>query len=156
MPLSESVKDYLSLHRVRYDTIVHSTTQDASHTAQAVHVPGARVAKAVVLEDDNGYVMAVIPASHRLDLQALGRELHRDLALTREPNLLSLFQDCAPGAIPALGQAYGMETVVDQALIENPAIYFEGGDHLSLIRVSGAEFRRLMANSLQRAISTHR
>ncbi len=155
MSVSICVKDYLTGQRVKYDTLIHPTTQDAAHTAQAAHVPGDRVAKAVVLEDENGYVMAVIPASHKLDLEAVGRELNRNLALTQEPKLVDLFRDCEPGAIPALGQAYGMETVVDRSLADNPAVYFEGGDHLSLVRISGPDFRKLMADAPQRRISRH-
>jgi Ala-tRNA(Pro) deacylase len=99
--------------------------------------------------------MAIIPASHRLDLQAIHQEFNREFALAREPELVDLFKDCEPGAIPPLGQAYGIDVVVDRSLADIPDVYFEAGDHVSLIRVSGPDFRRLMADSLQRNISHH-
>jgi Ala-tRNA(Pro) deacylase len=45
--------------------------------------------------------------------------------------------------------------VLDRNLADTPDIYFEAGDHLSVIHVSGPDFRRLMANSLERNISHH-
>jgi Ala-tRNA(Pro) deacylase len=155
MTIPVSIQKYLDRLGVRYEVIGHSPTQDAAHTAQAAHVPGDRLAKSIVLEDDSGYLMAVIPTSHRLDLQAVDQELGRELGLAGERALLDLFEDCEPGAIPPLGQAYGIDVVVDRSLEDIPDVYFEAGDHLSLIHVSGPDFRRLMANSLQRHISHH-
>ena len=155
MSIPASVHDYLDREGVQYEVIVHTPTRDAAHTAEAVRVPGDRLAKSVVLEDDSGYVMAIIPASHKLDLQAIGRELSRELVLANERELASLFEDCEPGAVPPLGRAYGIDVVVDRNLADTPDVYFEAGDHLSVIHVSGRDFRRLMANSLERNISHH-
>ncbi|MFL6601691.1 MAG: aminoacyl-tRNA deacylase [Steroidobacteraceae bacterium] len=155
MAIPASVHDYLDRERVRYEVIAHAATADAAHTAQAARVPGDRLAKSIVLEDDSGYLMAIIPASHRLDLPAISRELSRELVLANERELAELFEDCEPGAVPPLGQAYGIDVVVDRNLTDTPDIYFEAGDHLSLIHVSGQDFRRLMADSLHRNISHH-
>lgn len=155
MTIPASVHDYLDREGVQYDVILHTATRDAARTAQAARVPGDRLAKSVVLEDESGYVMAIIPASHKLDLQAIGRELSRELVLANERELADLFGDCEPGAVPALGRAYGIDVVVDRNLSDTPDVYFEAGDHLSVIHVSGRDFRRLMANSLERNISHH-
>jgi Ala-tRNA(Pro) deacylase len=155
MTIPASVHDYLDREGVQYEVISHTATRDAAHTAQAAPVRGDWLAKSVVLEDDSGYVMAIIPASHRLDLQAIGRELMRELVLANERELADLFEDCEPGAVPPLGRAYGIDVVVDRNLTDTPDVYFEAGDHLSVIHVSGRDFRRLMANSLERNISHH-
>jgi Ala-tRNA(Pro) deacylase len=155
MTIPTSVHDFLDREGVQYEVILHTATRDAAHTAQAARVPGDRLAKSVVLEDDSGYVMAIIPASHRLDLQAISRELMRELVLANERELADLFEDCEPGAVPPLGRAYGIDVVVDRNLTDTPDVYFEAGDHLSVIHVSGRDFRRLMANSLERNISHH-
>jgi Ala-tRNA(Pro) deacylase len=155
MTIPASVEDYLDRKDIQYEVIEHPATGDAAHTAQAARVPGDRLAKSVVLEDDNGYLMAVIPASHRLDLRAIDREFSRELELAGERELVALFEDCEPGAIPPLGQAYGIDVVVDRSLADIPDVYFEAGDHQSLIHVSGEDFRRLMVDSLQRNISHH-
>ena len=58
----------------------------------------------------------------------------------------ALFYDCDLGAVPALGKAYEVETVVDDTLLRQPEIYFEGGDHEALVHLSGRDFRALMAD----------
>ena len=153
MTIAASVREYLAHEGVEYSTITHSRTRDSSHSAQAAHVPGDRLAKCVMLGDDNGYLMAVIPSSHRLDLTALRNELHRDLGLATEREIMELFKDCEPGAVPPLGCAYGIEMVLDQSLGDTPDAYFEGGDHESLVHVSGRDFLKLMADAPRRNVS---
>lgn len=156
MPIATSVREYLDREHVKYDVLVHPPTQNATHNAELSHVPGDQVAKAVVLEDDNGYLMAVLPASHKLDLQALGRELHRDgLSFVDERELTTLFKDCERGAVPPLGPLYDMETVLDRSLADAPEIYFEAGDHLTLIHLKGEKFRRIMDKVQQLSVSHH-
>ena len=155
MAIAASVYDYLSRERIRYDMLVHPITQDSAHSAQTAHVPGDQLAKCVLLEDENGYVMAVLPASHRLDMQAVRDELHRPVGLATESEIASLFSDCEPGAIPPLAPAYGIEAVVDQSLGDIPDVYFEAGDHVSLVHVSGRDFHKLMSDAPHRHISHH-
>jgi len=155
MGIAASVQDYLTREHVQFNTIRHARTRDSSRTAQSASVPGDRLAKCVLLEDDNGYLMAVIPATHKVDLGAVHRELNRELGLATERELADLFKDCEPGAIPPLGQAYGIDMVVDRSLVDTPDVYFEAGDHTSLIHVSGGDFLKLVADSPQRSISRH-
>ena len=155
MTIAASVQDCLSREGVRYDMIAHERTRDSNHTAQAAHIPGDRLAKCVMLEDDKGYLMAVIPASHKVDLGAVHRQLNRALGLAIDRDLVELFKDCEPGALPPLGLAYGIDVILDQSLVHAPDIYFEAGDHQALVHVSGSEFLKLMANAPRGQISHH-
>jgi len=156
MAIATSVREYLDRKRVKYDVLPHPLTHDSAHSAELAHVPGDQLAKAVILEDDNGYLMVVLPASHKLDLEALGNELHRDgLTFADEHELLTLFEDCERGAVPPFGSPYDIETVLDRSLADAAEVYFEAGDHLTLIRLKGSDFRRLMQDVPQRSISHH-
>ena len=64
-----------------------------------------------------------------------------------------MFADCEPGAIPPVGQAFGMETIIDDSLNECQDIYMEAGDHEDLIHLKGTAFRRLMQESPHAMIS---
>jgi Ala-tRNA(Pro) deacylase len=55
-----------------------------------------------------------------------------------------LFADCDRGAVPPVGEAYGIPTVWDDSLGDLPDVYFEGGDHRTLIHMSGPDFAELM------------
>ncbi len=144
MTISHRVENFLIEHDIPYDLVAHPHATNSLETAHLAHVSGDRVAKTVVLEDDQGYLMAVVPASNRVDLGELHRQMKRNLGLATEPELQGLFDDCELGAIPPVGMAYGIETIVDDSLAEQSEIYFEGGDHECLVRVSGEGFDSMM------------
>ena len=154
MAMSKTLEDYLVRQGVDYTVHAHPRTADSSHTAQATHVPGDRLAKAVMLEDEEGYVMAVIPTSHRVSLGQLHHQLERRLGLATEDELKTLFPDCELGAIPPLGGAWGVDTCVDEALLKQPEIWFEAGDHEDLVHLSGLAFRALLADAQHGEITT--
>jgi Ala-tRNA(Pro) deacylase len=88
-------------------------------------------------------------------LDALNRLLGRRLSLTTEAEIGARFRDCEVGAVPALGPAYGLDTVLDQSLADHSDIYFEAGDHESLIHMRGADFVNLLGGTTRGHISTH-
>lgn len=145
MTIAASVQRHLNREGVRYELIEHPRTLDSAHTAQASHVLGAQLAKGTVLKDDRGYIIAVVPASRKVDLGALHLRLGRQVGLATEHDLEILFDDCEPGAVPPLGVAYGIDAILDDSLMDQSDIYFEAGDHRGLVHVSGDDFRKLMA-----------
>ena len=144
MTIATTLYNYLAENAVTYDILAHEHTLTSGQTAQASHVSGDRIAKSVLLEDEMGYLLAVLPASRRVDLGELHRQLNRNLGLATEQEIDGLFRDCEPGALPPIGTAYGMETIVDDILVEQPEIYFEAGDHEQLIHVSTETFEYLL------------
>lgn len=148
MFISHTVARYLGEHDVDFDVITHSHSATSQRTAEAAHITGESLAKAVILSDDQRHVMAVVPASKMVDERAVETALGgAELSLAREEDFPFLFRDCELGALPALGEAFGLETVVDEGLLRAPDIYIEGGDHEHLLRLSSESFRRLMENS---------
>ena len=147
MGVALTIVQYLNVQRIAYDVITHASTASARASARAGRVPGDRVAKAVVLRDHHGFWLAVLPASRRLQLSKVTELLHEPVDLASEEQIEPLFTDCLPGAVPALGTAYGLQTLVDDSLDVEPEIYLEGGDHESLVRISGASFRKLMSGA---------
>ncbi len=53
------------------------------------------------------------------------------------------------GAVPPLGDAYGMATLVDDMLTEKPEIFFESGDHEELVGMSSVDFMRLQPRAMR-------
>jgi Ala-tRNA(Pro) deacylase len=153
MTIAKRLKDHLESQGVAYETVRHPRTATAGETAEAAHIPGNRMAKAVVIHLDNGPVLAVVPSSHRVDLGALQEFLDRRLGLASETEVEALFDDCDIGAAPPVGSAYGVPTVVDKSLSGLDRVWFEGGDHRTLVSVAGADFDRLMQDARQGGFS---
>jgi Ala-tRNA(Pro) deacylase len=124
-------------------------------TAAAAHIPGDRLAKTVLLEDDEGYVAAVLPTSHAVRLSDLWVKTGRHLVLAREIELRELFKDCDMGALPPVCMAYGMKTFLEEQLAQQPEVYFEAGDHEALIHMMQDEFLSLMETA-ERAHFSHK
>jgi len=155
MAIAMTISNYLAERGIEYDILSHPHSSTSGESAQASHVPGSRLAKSVVLEDEMGYLMVVLPANRQVDLGELHRQMNRNLGLATESELGQLFQDCEVGALPALGPAYGIETVVDDTLAEQPEIYFEAGDHEQLIHVSAESFNTLLGEQAMHGCYSH-
>ena len=135
--------------------IPHAPTPTASQAAQASHISGDQIAKAVVLRDGDGFLLAVLPASHHVSLELVQASLGRPVELAAEREASDLFSDCDVGAIPPIGQLYGVEVIIDESLVGLDQICFEGGDHQSLVQVTGEDFSRLMSSAREPRFSLH-
>jgi Ala-tRNA(Pro) deacylase len=156
MTIASTLQRHLHGQGVAYEVLDHPLTGSASETAQSAHISGNRVAKAVVLRDrGDGYLLAVVPATHHLSLEMMQAWLGRSVALASEQEIGKLFPDCDLGAIPPVGGAYGLDVVLDDSLAGLEEVFFEGGDHRTLVKVGGEQFRRLMSGARHGRFSTH-
>jgi Ala-tRNA(Pro) deacylase len=155
MAIAITLEQFLQNQDIDYDILQHEKTQTSLETASTAHVSGDCVAKSVLLEDDTGYVMVVLPASHELDMSRVHEQISRPLTFAHENELALLFSDCELGAIPPIGNAYGIETLVDDSLAEQPDIYFEAGDHEALVHVNAENFGYLTSDALHGHFSHH-
>lgn len=122
-----AIRDYLMSRRVHFVRLLHQPAASATRRAQCLHVPGRHVAKAVLVRSGQDYVLAVLPATHRIDLDRLGQCLHAaDLRIAGEEEIERVFVDCERGAIPPFGRAYGLKTIVDASLAGASEIIIEG------------------------------
>ena len=142
MSIALTLQRYLD-QNVTYEVIQHEPTMSSTRTAEVCHVSGDRVAKAIVLRRDGGYLLAVLPASHHIHLQDLRMQLDDKVDLATEDEIAQLFRDCARGAVPAVGECYGLDVIVDDSIDTLPDVYLEGGDHITLIHLDQGQFARL-------------
>ena len=144
MGIALTVQHYLDDHDIAYDVTMHKKTSSSASTADACRVSGDCLAKGVVVKREKGYLLVIVPASRQVELEELGRWLKQPVELATEDEIGTLFPDCDKGAVPPVGAAYGLRAVVDKTLDVQDDIYFEGGDHRTLVHVTGAPFQRLM------------
>lgn len=153
MGIAATVREYLDEAGVHYELVHHSYTPNSRKAADAASVHPDQLAKPVLFNDGRGFVMAIIPASRRVELPRLAQKLGRKLTLAGEREVRDVFSDCSEGAVPAVGQAYGVEVIWDDCLASCSDIYFEAGDHTDLVRMTGKEFTFLMSRKAHGSIS---
>lgn len=139
---SNRVKTLLDEEELDYDIARHAEACTARGVAAASHLPAKEVAKAIVVRDGGGrYLMAVVPASCRLDLEALTRASgHGALALATEVEVARLFPDCEPGALPPFGNLYDIPTFLDTCLCDVPEVFFSAGSRREAVGMRIADY----------------
>ncbi len=147
MSISNTVRSYMEGQAIPYELIAHRHTQSSMESAGAAHVESEHLAKAVIVKEGDEYMMVVVPSDFHVHLGKLHQLLEREVGLATEVELTQLFPDCDLGAIPPLGTAYKLITLVDRSLLDQSEIYFESGDHEHLIKVSGEQFAHLLGDA---------
>jgi Ala-tRNA(Pro) deacylase len=147
MSIAATLQDHLLRKHITFTVVAHPPTQASILTAEVCHIPAESVAKGVVVRTNDRYVLAVLPASRRIGRAGLKAELGENFTLASESELAQLFEDCARGAIPPIGECYGLDTVVETSICDQPDVYFEGGDHATLVHVNRAQFAQLTDNA---------
>jgi Ala-tRNA(Pro) deacylase len=153
MTIANRLKDFIDGKGISYDTVAHHRTSTSRQSAIAAHVPGSIMAKSVVVHHELGYALAVVPSTHRIELGTLQEVMDKRLGLASEDEVILLFGDCDTGAIPPIGAAYNVPVIVDESLGDAADVYFEGGDHRTLVHVSGKDFRNLTMGAYQARFS---
>lgn len=144
MAIPQRIRDYLDSQNVPYETLHHSQAFTAQEVAHSLHVSGKKCVKAVMAEGDSKTVMVVIPASHRLNFQELKSALRaKQLEMLVERELVGLFPDCDLGAVPPIGNLYGIDVWVDRAVASTERILFCAGTHEDCIRMRYSDFAKL-------------
>lgn len=141
-----NVVDFLQKKDVGFELLPHRDTYDAQRMAQALHVSGRHVAKTVLVRADRGftYVVVVLPATSQVDLSKTSTALGgAEVALASEIEISREFPDCEIGAVPPFGSQYGLKTVLDEKLLDEEEIVFEGNTHHEAVRMNLADFRRV-------------
>jgi len=147
MAMAITLQRYLDGQEIHYDIVKHAPTNTSMETAEAAHIPGDKLVKTVLLKDEKGYLMAVIPSTYHVQLSDLPSMFNRRMELVPEKEIANIFTDCEVGAIPPLGHAYAMNMIVDNKLINHGDMYIETGDHESLAHISSGDFSKLVTHT---------
>jgi Ala-tRNA(Pro) deacylase len=144
MATAITIQQFLDENRVQFDLVTHPHSSTSLQSARAAHVAPFQLAKAVLLEEHGRLVMAILPAAKHVHLDTLHHQFNRDFCVATEQTVRQIFVDCEPGAIPALGGAYGIETIWDDSLMNCADLYFEAGDHEHLVHMLTEDFLELV------------
>lgn len=142
--MNTRLREFLEKERAPYQREFHRTAYTAQEVAAEEHISGNIVAKTVVLKADGRFLLVVLPAPTRTDLEKVQATLGaRDVRLASELEFTGLFPDCEVGAMPPFGNLYGIPVYVDASLAKGGDIVFNAGTHQDTIRMRYADFARL-------------
>jgi Ala-tRNA(Pro) deacylase len=140
------IVDFLRSRGVWYEALLHKPASSSTKRAGCVHVPGRRVAKAVLVKVGDSFVLAVLPSTSRIDMARLSEvfgEAATQVRLATPDELFELFPDCEPGVVPPFGRLYGLKTVVDLGLVDLSEIIVGANTRHEGLRILFRDFQTL-------------
>jgi len=113
--------------------------------AQAQHIVGRDVIKAVIIKTNDKLLMCVLPATHLIDFTKLKAALNtNDIQLATEGQVAMLFPNFEVGAMPPFGQLANLKVYADKSLEENESVVFNAGSHREMIKIKFKDYLRLV------------
>ncbi len=146
MGIAITLAQHLLDREVAYDVVPRPDGAGSEASAVSTVAPD-NVVEAIVLNGRDGFMLVLRPASRRIQFHELQRLLGGAVSLANEEQVETLFPDCDPGSVTAVGAAYGLSVVIDDSLARQADLNMASGDPAHLIHISGASFRRLMENA---------
>ncbi len=141
---AQKLKRLLDQHNIKYLSINHSPAYTAREVAASTFVPRHEFAKTVIVDLDGEKIMAVLSASHHVDLEALCKLANGNEArLATENEFEALFPDCEVGTMPPFGSLYDIRVFVDQLVIEVDDLCFNAGSHEQILRMDCRDYLEL-------------
>jgi len=141
---AQKLHQMLDQHHIKYISINHSPAYTARETAASTFVPRAEFAKTIIVDMDGEKVMAVVPTSRHVDLEALRNLAHaNEVRLATENEFRELFPDCEVGAMPPFGSLYDIRVFVDDLVIEIDDLCFNAGTHEQIMRMDCGDYLKL-------------
>lgn len=145
------LKDYLDTHGIHYLNITHSKAYTMQKIAALSHISGKEIAKTVMVMVDGKMIMAVLPASTRINFSALRNLLDaQEIRLAHEDEFKDVFPNCEVGAMPPFGNLWNIPVYVAESLTRQEQIAFNAGNHLELIQMDYKDFVRLVQPKVMR------
>ncbi len=148
----DRVASTLTVAGVSFSVARHAPVFTSEEAAAVRGAPLSSGAKALVVKAGDQFVLLVLPADRKLDSKkaraALGERSIRFASRDEVFEVTGLL----PGSIPPFGSLFGLPTVADPAISDNPAINFNAGDHAISIQMSPADY--LKCESARMAVLT--
>jgi Ala-tRNA(Pro) deacylase len=143
--MTKRLTEYLDSNKIKYITISHSIAYTSQEVAASAHIPGNELAKTIILKADGKFIMAVLPASHKIKFGEFKKLIEAsEVRLAQEHEFMDKFPDCEVGAMPPFGNLYEIDVYVSKSLTHDEEIFFNACEHNKLIKMSFEDFNRLV------------
>lgn len=150
------VTEYLHNHKVDYHAYNHPPAVTARDVARSTRIPGALLAKTVIVNGDGELAMAVLPANRHIDEALLKTIMNVEtLRIAQEYEFQDRFPQCEIGGMPPLGNMYNMKVYMEQSLLNDEWIAFNAGNHTEVIKMDSGVLRRLIQPVVCRFSESH-
>lgn len=141
----QSIKDLLDQKNVEYELLEHDSVHTSEEAAKVRNGSQESGAKSLLLKESNGFVLAVLQGSSRLDT----KKLTKYLGVSRNPRFATPEEvegqmGCQVGACYPFGNLISLRTILDEPFIRQKFMSFNPGVHDKTITMSLERYRQLV------------
>lgn len=148
MAIPKKILKYLDSAKAGYKIIGHKTVYTAYDAAQTLRVKLGDIAKTLVVKADRAYVLAVLPASRRLDLGKLKKIIKAKKIDIAKENVMKKVFNIKPGAVTPFGELYKTPVFIDKSLLKAKKIIAGAGTFEDSVAMAAKNFIKATKGTL--------
>ncbi len=135
-----TVTEHLEGLGIRFQVLPHPRTTSAMGEALALGIDPDEVAKAVLLDADDGHVLAIVCASQRVDVDLVRDALgDRHVHVASELEVERDFPEYDLGALPPLPSLLEVPVVIDPTVLAHRRVILAAGTQRESVRAASDE-----------------
>lgn len=142
MSIPKKILNHLEKNKVKYDIIAHKTVYTAFDLANTTKSKLSDIAKTLLVKADSRYVLVVVPAHYRLDLEKVKKALKaKKVQITNEAVMKKTFK-VKPGAITPFGTIHKAEVLMDNTFKKTEKILIGAGSFIESLRMKAKDLAK--------------
>ena len=150
MAVSKKVLTHLKAGKVKFDVVEHRKVYTAYDLAQTLGEKLEKIGKAVLVEAElpklqkkgKNYFVLVLPASYRVDLKKLKKELKAKSAALAPERVMKKFGIKA-GELTPFGAIHKLEVLLDKGLLKGKEVLLSAGSFTDSVRLKVKDLHKL-------------
>lgn len=144
MAIPKRILNALGKHKVKYRVLPHKTVYTAYDLATTLGEDLKKVAKTLLVRADRRYVLVVLPAHYRLDLEKLAKIL-KAKAVSIAPESAIKKLRMTPGTTPPFGSLVDLEVALEKGLTTVGDIIVRAGSLTESLGIKVKDFVKMEA-----------
>lgn len=141
--IPKKILSYLDKNKVKYDVLKHKTVYTTFDLAATLGEEMKKIAKTLLVKADKKYILVVLPAHYRVDLNKVKKLLKSAKAELAPEKVMEKLFHVKPGAITPFGGLHKIETYVDKALLKTEKAIVNAGSFTESLRLKMKDLHKL-------------
>lgn len=145
-----NVKKLLDKKQVAYTMTMYGSEDETQHQFRDQHLRNGAIARSILLEDDQGKLLALIPGDCLLDLQRLCQLTQRNLRPVHPREVEKFTTSKNLDGIPAIPNISGLTTIIDERLAkQDSSLLLDSGKAPHVLQINSQALQELMEDKAE-------
>lgn len=150
MPIPKKVEAFFKSQNIMPEVVSHKTVYTVYDLAQTLREKFDSIAKTLLVKADREFLLVVMPANYRLDMQKLKKAIRaKKVSLASEKDMKLKFH-ATPGAMMPFGALHRLEVIADASLLKAKHALFNAGSFTESVRIKMKDYVRVAQPRIER------